>query len=88
MPSAKRVQMHLAGGYFDDKAGLYFDSHSEPIPDAVWDLYRKFVTLGHGKVEAVFIERDQNFPDETGWRAEVRKARQIAEEVEAQLCSV
>jgi hypothetical protein len=31
----------------------------------------------------VFIERDQNFPDETGWREEVRTTRRIAEEVYA-----
>jgi len=37
--------------------------------------------LGRGKVDAVFIERDQNFPDETGWRSEVREVRRIAEEV-------
>ena len=34
-----------------------------------------------GKTDAVFIERDQNFPDEQGWRDEVRHVRRIAEEV-------
>jgi len=81
MPSAKKVEMHLAGGFFDSKAQIYIDSHSHPIPDAVWDLYRYSLELGRGKTEAVFIERDQNFPDEAGWRGEVRKARDIAEEV-------
>jgi hypothetical protein len=32
-------------------------------------------------LDAVFIERDQNFPDEAGWREEVRTTRRIAEEV-------
>jgi uncharacterized protein (UPF0276 family) len=84
MPAAPRVQMHLAGGYVDHKSGLYMDSHSEPIPQAVWDLYRYALELARGKVDAVFIERDANFPDEAGWRAEVRRARRIAQEVEAQ----
>jgi hypothetical protein len=84
MPAAPRVQMHLAGGYVDKKSGLYMDSHSEPIPKAVWDLYRYALELGRGKVDAVFIERDANFPSEAGWRAEVRRARRIAQEVEAQ----
>lgn len=84
MPSASRVQMHLAGGLRDKHTNLYIDSHSEPVPGEVWDLYRFALELGRGKVEAVFIERDQNFPDEHGWRAEVRHARRIAEEVEAQ----
>lgn len=79
MPSARRVQMHLAGGFFDED-GIYIDSHSHPIPDEVWNLYESALLLGRGKIEAVFIERDQNFPDEAGWRGEVRKARALAEQ--------
>jgi hypothetical protein len=81
MPAAQRVQMHLAGGYYDDKVQMYIDSHSHPIPDAVWDLYRHALRIGPGKIDAVFIERDQNFPDDAGWRNEVRQTRRIAEEV-------
>jgi len=84
MPAAKRVQMHLAGGYFDDEVNLYIDGHSHPIPEPVFKLYRHALELGLGKVDAVFIERDQNFPDETGWRTEVREVRRIAEEVYGQ----
>ena len=81
MSAAERVQMHLAGGYFDDKDNMYIDSHSHPIPDSVFELYRHALQVGRGKVDAVFIERDQNFPDENGWREEVRQVRDIAEEV-------
>jgi uncharacterized protein (UPF0276 family) len=81
MPAAHRVQMHLAGGYFDEKAQRYFDSHSFPVHQEVWDLYRFALQEGRGKVEAVFIERDADFPTESGWRDEVREARAIAEEV-------
>jgi uncharacterized protein (UPF0276 family) len=83
MPSAPRVEMHLAGGYYDEAAQLYIDSHSRPIPDDVWRLYRDALAMGRGKVDAVFIERDQDFPDDAGWREEARKARRVAEEVEA-----
>jgi uncharacterized protein (UPF0276 family) len=83
MPYARRVQMHLAGGYYDEKAKRYFDSHSFPVHDEVWDLYRFALAQGRGKVEAVFIERDADFPTEAGWRDEVRHARAIAEEVAA-----
>jgi uncharacterized protein (UPF0276 family) len=82
MPSAGRVQMHLSGGYIDEESGKYVDSHNAPIPDAVWTLYRQALELGRCKVEAVFIERDGNFPDNHGWLAEVRQARRIADEVE------
>lgn len=83
MSNANSVQMHLAGGYFDEQAKMYFDSHSHPIPDDVWDLYEFSLELANGKAKAVFIERDQNFPDEDGWRHEVRKAREIADAVGA-----
>jgi uncharacterized protein (UPF0276 family) len=76
--AAPAVQMHLAGGYFDPGCGMYIDSHSEPLEDPVWDLYRLALRLGRGKVEAVFIERDWQFPDDDGWRAELRQVRQIA----------
>jgi hypothetical protein len=83
LPHAQRVQMHLAGGYFDRQSEMYLDSHSRPIPPAVWELYRSALELGRGKVDAVFIERDQEFPDAAGWRAEVREMRRIAEAVGA-----
>lgn len=81
MPTAGRVQMHLAGGYFDEKAQRYFDSHSFPVHEEVWDLYRLALAEGRGKIEAVFIERDADFPTDAGWRDEVRTARAIAEDV-------
>ena len=81
MPSAPRVQMHLAGGFFDDKVNRYIDSHSEPIPDTVWNLYRFALQQAGDKTDAVFIERDQDFPNDAGWRNEIRQARRIAEEV-------
>lgn len=81
MPHAPRVEMHLAGGYFDEKAKRYFDSHSFPVHDEVWDLYRFALEQSKGKVSAVFIERDADFPTELGWRNEVRHARAIAEQV-------
>jgi uncharacterized protein (UPF0276 family) len=81
MPDASRVQMHLAGGFFDLDAGLYVDSHSHPIPSEVWQLYRFALEQAGERVRAVFIERDQNFPDDAGWRGEIRQARDIAQQV-------
>lgn len=83
LPTAGRVQIHLSGGFHDDEAGMYMDSHSRDVPEEVWALYRRALEVARGKVEAVFIERDQNFPDDDGWRSEVRKARRLAEAVEA-----
>lgn len=82
IPAAHRVQMHLAGGYFDESWGRYIDSHSESIPTEVWTLYEEALTVGRGKVDAVFIERDWKFPREEGWRNEVHRAKYIAELVD------
>ena len=79
MPAATRVQMHLAGGFFDETVNMYIDSHSDPIPEPVWDLYRHALHIAGRKVDAVFVERDQNYPDEAGWREEIRKVRAIAD---------
>ena len=81
MPAADRVQLHLAGGFFDEQAGMYIDSHSEPIPEPVWSLYRHALDQGRHKINAVFLERDQNYPDERGWRCEIRQVRAVAEEI-------
>lgn len=83
VPAAPRVQMHLAGGYFDSARQRYIDSHSEPIPAEVWDLYEGALELAGAKVQAVFIERDWNFPSEAGWASEVHKARHLAQYVDA-----
>lgn len=81
LPAAPSVQIHLAGGFFDEQTRMYIDSHSQPVPADVWDLYRHTLRRAAGAVSAVFIERDQNFPDEAGWREEIRTARRIAEQV-------
>ncbi|WP_339745806.1 DUF692 family multinuclear iron-containing protein [uncultured Rubinisphaera sp.] len=79
MPHASRVQMHLAGGFWDEEQQLYFDTHSQPIPDDVWELYEYSLNLGKGKVDAVFIERDAEFPGEEEWRRELHKMHDIAD---------
>ena len=60
-------------------------AYDDMTPTSTNDL--DTITLGAGCfwcVEAVFIERDANFPEEADWRSEVQVARQIALEVEAQ----
>ncbi len=81
MPAADRVEIHLAGGFFDEQADMYIDSHSEPVPEPVWTLYHHALDQGRRKIDTVFLERDQNYPDERGWRREIRQVRAIAEEV-------
>jgi uncharacterized protein (UPF0276 family) len=84
MPIADSVQMHLAGGFWDEESQMYIDSHSHAIPEDVFKLYQHSLEVAGDKTNAVFIERDQEFPDEAGWRGEVRRVREIAEQVAAQ----
>jgi uncharacterized protein (UPF0276 family) len=83
LPSAHRVQMHIAGVTFDEQAHLYVDSRSHVIPEPVFDLYQFVLEKGFEKVDATFIERDRHFPDEAKWHEEVRTVREIAEAVGA-----
>ena len=84
MSSAERGQMHLTGGYYDEKVDMYIDSHSHSLPDQVWDLYRFALETVGDRASAVFVERDQNFPDEQGWRYEILRVRQIVEDTVGQ----
>ena len=80
-PAASRLQMHLSGCDYDEQTGLYIDSHAHSIPEPVWDLYWYALEEFGEKVDAIFIERDQNFPDNDGdWGREIRKARKIVDE--------
>jgi uncharacterized protein (UPF0276 family) len=81
LATAPSVQIHLAGGFYDEPRQRYIDSHSEPIPEDVWELYRQAVKQAGDRLEAVFIERDWNYPSAEGWASEVARARAIAAEV-------
>jgi uncharacterized protein (UPF0276 family) len=49
---------HIAGGA--DRAGLYHDTHTDPIPDDVLALLAA-VTSRH-RLPAVLLERDGHYP--------------------------
>lgn len=78
IPAATRLQIHLSGGFWSDRQQRYVDSHSDPIPEPVWSLYESAMEWGRGRIEAVFIERDQNFPGTEGWIHEIERARALA----------
>ncbi|WP_027856739.1 MNIO family bufferin maturase [Marinobacterium jannaschii] len=72
---AKRVrEIHLAG--FEDQGDLLLDSHSRPVYDAVWDLYRQ--ALERVGPVPTLIEWDNDIPGFEVLEAEAEKARAIA----------
>ncbi|MFE4258055.1 DUF692 family multinuclear iron-containing protein [Streptomyces sp. NPDC056883] len=76
IPVERVVQVHLAGGTAGEDERMDLDTHSEPVPPAVWDLLTELVE--RAPVRATLLERDQNFPDDFGQlQAELDHARHI-----------
>lgn len=69
LPTERMGQVHLAGHSNVD--GFLIDTHDEPVPEAVWELYdwygRKF---GH---PSVMIERDGNIPSWPELEKEIKR---------------
>ncbi|WP_328972503.1 DUF692 domain-containing protein [Streptomyces sp. NBC_00239] len=55
IPYQRVLQVHLAGGV--EQEGTYYDTHSMPVPTAVWSLLGDL--LARHPVPAVMLERDQ-----------------------------
>lgn len=75
IPPRRVQQFHLAGHTFQDN--LVIDTHDQPVPDPVWDLYADAVRR-FGPVSTM-IERDDNIPPLADLVAELDHARAIAE---------
>jgi uncharacterized protein len=67
------VQLHIVG-YARD-GGRYTDSHGAPIQEELIELAREVVK--YAPVEAVILERDEDFPDATGLETEIAKLKRI-----------
>lgn len=79
IPPERVAQMHLAG--FTDMGSYLFDTHSAPVHEDVWALYRCAVArLGAG---ATLVEWDADIPPFERLHAEAERARQEASGVDA-----
>lgn len=67
------VQVHLAGGEWHE--GLLIDSHSQEVPEEVWDLLRFLVR--RADVKGILIERDSNLVPFESLLKDVTNARSI-----------
>ncbi|MHB8679346.1 MAG: MNIO family bufferin maturase [Rudaea sp.] len=74
IPPLRVQQFHLAGHSFQNN--LIIDTHDQPVPDPVWDLYADAVRR-FGPVSTM-IERDDNIPPLADLIAELDHARAIA----------
>lgn len=74
VPWASVQQVHLAG--HTQGATLLIDTHDQPVPDPVWQLYAEAVTRA-GPLPTM-IERDDNIPPLSELLGELSIARGIA----------
>jgi uncharacterized protein len=77
-PLERTVEIHVAGGELRTSgtwAGKWADTHSQPVPDAVWRMLEYVVA--RAPVKAVLLERDQNYPPIPEMLAELDIARGI-----------
>ena len=77
IPAHRVGQMHLAG--FSDMGTHLFDTHSRPVSDEVWELYR-YALERIGPV-ASMVEWDDDIPPWSRLVEEVDRARQIHAQV-------
>ncbi len=77
IPKERVGQIHLAG--HTDHGAYLLDSHIGPVPEPVWDLYRKAVAR-FGR-RPTLVEWDENVPEWNTLVAEVERAAAIESEV-------
>ncbi|HTL70666.1 MAG TPA: DUF692 family protein [Candidatus Eisenbacteria bacterium] len=73
IPARLVGQIHLAG--YTDMGDFLFDTHSRPIVEKVWDLYREAMALW-GPVSTL-VEWDEDIPEFDALVKETEKARVI-----------
>lgn len=73
IPHKAVVQIHIAGP--TDCDSYLLDTHDQPVPTQVWQLYRLAQELTGGV--STLLEWDANIPDYHELVAEVQKARQV-----------
>ena len=74
VPADRVQQMHLAG--HENHGDYLIDTHDQPVPDAVWDLY--VAALKRFGLVSTMIERDANIPPLAVMEAELDVARKLA----------
>jgi len=77
MPASRVAEMHLAG--YEDRGTHLLDTHSRPVSEPVWDLFKKAVQ--HVGDVPVLIEWDNDIPSLERVIKESEKAHKIQQQV-------
>ncbi len=83
IPIERTVQIHIAGHSHTDE--IILDSHGNAVVEPVFELLA--YVLSKTKVQAIMLERDQNFPEFNELIGELDQMRQIAQSVQPELAS-
>ncbi len=75
IPIERTVQVHVAGHKEHD--GLVIDTHGEAVCEPVFELLEHLLKKTH--VNAIMIERDQNFPDFGEFLAQMQRIRELTD---------
>jgi uncharacterized protein len=70
------VQLHFAGGYWQDS--ILIDSHSHSTPKEVWQLIQEIIA--RTSVKGIVLERDENLPPFIELAKELEQARSLVRE--------
>ena len=73
LESRRIVQLHIVG--YSRTGDRYMDSHAAPIQEELIELARAVVR--HAPVEAIILERDEDFPVAEGLELEMAKLKRI-----------
>lgn len=84
LPLERIVQMHVAGHTHGEE--MIIDTHGNPVIEPVFELLD--YVLAHAQVNAVMLERDQNFPDFEEILAEIHHMRLIAARYQPELAKL
>jgi uncharacterized protein (UPF0276 family) len=76
VPAERVWQFHLAGHTTSESGRILIDTHDQPVPLSVWELYAEAVRR-FGAVSTM-IERDDNIPELAELLAELDQARAIS----------
>ena len=78
LPLDRVVEIHMAGHI--EEEGLLLDTHSQPIDETVFDLFRVALEKRPHR-PPVLLERDGNFPPLSELEAEMKQLLEIIEDV-------
>ena len=73
LPLDRVMQVHLAGGTESD--GIFYDTHSHPVPDDVWDLLSR--VLQENSKCAAMVERDKRLGETAEIELDLQELRRV-----------